>query len=267
MGAPITLQPIVRRGCVALRRLAQLVDPRRSLRPTRSSRWPSILRHRALAGLQRWRRRRAQGLAVVTAFLANPAFADSAGKPPAKIPPQEAPIAFAMNGDYLANLNPNSISLEPISSKFTIFLRPALGKRRRCMVEGVDRTWREMPCAANFAVRYLSADGDLLSDQLFPMIGESRGWNGSLERPVFVHRQEVLTAPPQTRSAWIVISSAGPPETLGTILVKRVSITRLSSSGRSETILRVRSASIRAIRIRRARWALSRMEPTKAWPA
>ncbi len=88
-------------------------------------------------------------------------------------------------------------------------------------------------------IRYFDSHGDLISQQLIVDTGESPGWNGDLQNPVFVHRQtETFNAPPRSSSFWFVISSAGPPTTLGTIIVKGVVVTRLSANGSSDVVLR-----------------------------
>ena len=81
------------------------------------------------------------------------------------------------------------------------------------------------------AVRFLDASGDQFSLASFKATGESPGWGDSLAQSRFVHRRETVPVPQGAASFWIVISSAGPPATVGTYGVKGIAARRLSFDG------------------------------------
>ena len=89
-------------------------------------------------------------------------------------------------------------------------------------------------------VRFFDGNGE----QLEGLVGETPGWNGSLEKPVFTTRRITVTAPPGAHSFWLVISSAGPPETLGTLLVKGVTVARASGHGPPEVVITASGAGL-----------------------
>ena len=130
-----------------------------------------------------------------------------------------------MNGEYVPTFGLPTVSLAPSSNRFTIFMWPGVPGRRRYQVEGVDKTWLHGLCNATISLRFFDGDGAQVSQNSEKLCGETPGWNGSLDRPVFRSQRKTVIVPPHAHSFWLVISSAGPPETLGTILVKGVTIT------------------------------------------
>ncbi|RBP38143.1 phospho-acceptor domain-containing protein [Roseimicrobium gellanilyticum] len=147
-------------------------------------------------------------------------------------------IEIVMNGEALPTLGLPSVSLPPVSQRFTVYMTPERPRRRRYQLEGVDSKWKESLCGMSITLRFLNAAGQPLQQDSEAIIGETQGWNGSLQTPVFVKRKMTATAPPGTSSCWLVISSAGPPETLGTLLIKGLKISRTSTGGLPEVVLR-----------------------------
>ena len=91
-------------------------------------------------------------------------------------------------------------------------------------------------------VRFFDQAGDQVGQFSYTVKGESAGWKGDLERSTFTHRRETVTVPPKGASVWVVLSSAGPPETLGLYTIEGLSIARLTSGQAPEILSRWPSA-------------------------
>jgi signal transduction histidine kinase len=175
---------------------------------------------------------------ILASLLAARAVAAQAIEKPRSAAPDKETISVAMNGEYVPTFGRPRVSLEPISARFTVFMWPASPSRRLFRLEGVDDSWQSGLCKASSDIVFLDEHGEQVTQESEELFGESPGWNGSLEKPVFATKKKTLIAPPGARSFWFIISSAGPPETLGTILVKGVTITRMRQDGPSEVIMR-----------------------------
>jgi signal transduction histidine kinase len=165
-------------------------------------------------------------------------YAQSTGPKPADSPTDARTGVASVDGRSVRLTGVPTVSIPASSEELMIGLTSELGKRMRYRVEGLDQTWQEGPSWMIFGVRFFDSHDDQISQQSVELSGQSAGWNGDLQRPVFVHRQKVFEAPPHARKFWIVISSAGPPQSLGTLLIKGVVVSRLSADGASEIILR-----------------------------
>lgn len=75
-----------------------------------------------------------------------------------------------------------------------------------------------------FIIRFLKKDGDQISQEVFPAVGTSPGWKGSLEESVFTPRRETITVPEGANTFSVVISSAGPPTLVGVFAVSGITI-------------------------------------------
>lgn len=189
-----------------------------------------------------WRRsiRRMLGHAgtVIASFLTAHAI-DAQSIDQLRSPPlDKETISVAMNGQYVPTFGLPAVSLEPISTRFTVFMWPGSPRRRLFLLEGVDDAWQPGLCNATISLRFFDEHDEQLSQQSDGLLGESPGWNGSLEKPVFTTKKVTMIAPPRAHRFWLVISSAGPPETLGTILVKGVTITRTRRDGPPDVVMR-----------------------------
>lgn len=131
-----------------------------------------------------------------------------------------------------------SHSLPLSAARFTVSLNSEHGGRKRYRLDEVDKNWLEDLSDASFSLRFLDAKGDQINQHSFRIVGQTAGWNGDLQNPVFVHRKETVIAPARAGSFWVVISSAGPPGTVGTILVDDVVVSRVSAGAGIETLLR-----------------------------
>jgi len=109
-------------------------------------------------------------------------------------------------------------------------------ERLRFKLEGVDDRWRDGEGEMFLAVRFLDASGDQIAQTSFKSSGESPAWNGKLAHPTTTRRRETLPVPANAASFWIIISSAGPPATLGLYAVERIEVARISDDGASEIV-------------------------------
>jgi len=79
--------------------------------------------------------------------------------------PDKETIAVSMNGDYVPTFGLPSVSLAPISSRFTVFMWPASPRRRQYRLEGVDKTWQSGLCNGTISLRFFNDNGEQLSQQ------------------------------------------------------------------------------------------------------
>ena len=96
--------------------------------------------------------------------------------------------------------------------------------RVRYKLANLDPKWRERMAEMFFIIRFLKKNGDQISQEVFPAVGTSPGWNGSLEKSVFTPRCETVTVPQGANSFSVVISSAGPPTLVGVFAVSGITI-------------------------------------------
>lgn len=108
--------------------------------------------------------------------------------------------------------------------------------RLRFKLEGFDDRWLDGQGEMFLAVRFLDAAGDQIEQVSFKSAGESPAWTGDLVRPTFTRRRETLAVPPNAASFWVVISSAGPPATLGLYAAANIEVSRVRPNGTSETV-------------------------------
>lgn len=113
--------------------------------------------------------------------------------------------------------------------------------RVRFKLDGYEEGWREPVAEMRVCVRFLDRTGDQVSETVFRVVGQSPGWTGHPETATFTHRQESIVVPPDARSFWVVLSSAGPPATLGVYAIKDLVI-RSQSSNESPAAISLREA-------------------------
>jgi signal transduction histidine kinase len=111
--------------------------------------------------------------------------------------------------------------------------------RLRYKLEGYDDAWHEGACEMFVAIRFFDESDDQVGQKLFQARGDSSGWNGDLKTSTLTHRRETLTVPPKATRLWVVISSAGPPSTVGIIVVDDLVVRRVSPrEGFPDTVIR-----------------------------
>ena len=102
--------------------------------------------------------------------------------------------------------------------------------RIRSRLDGYEDEWKVSNGQMFLDIRFFSASGDQVSHTLFPVGGESAGWNGSLKTSPLTHRRETVVVPPQASQVWVLISSAGPPATLGVYVVANLVVSKQLSN-------------------------------------
>jgi signal transduction histidine kinase len=98
--------------------------------------------------------------------------------------------------------------------------------RLRYMLEGYENTWHEASSEMSLNVRFYNDSGDQISQNIYRVNGESTGWTGSLKTSSLTHRREILVVPPLAKRLLVVISSAGPPDTVGIYVVANLVVSR-----------------------------------------
>jgi signal transduction histidine kinase len=111
--------------------------------------------------------------------------------------------------------------------------------RLRYKLEGFENTWHEYITDMALTVRFYNNSGDQISQNVYGVNGESTGWTGSLKSSSLTHRRETLVVPPQATRLLIVISSAGPPETVGIYVVANLVVSK--SSGNQGNVVLLQS--------------------------
>lgn len=111
--------------------------------------------------------------------------------------------------------------------------------RVRYILEGFEDTWHEARSEMSLNVRFYNGSGDQVSQTNYRVEGESTGWTGSLRTSSLTHRRETLVVPPQATRLLIVMSSAGPPDTVGIYVVANLVVSK--SSGKSGNVILLQS--------------------------
>ena len=109
--------------------------------------------------------------------------------------------------------------------------------RIRSKLEGYYNEWKSGNGQMFLDLRFFNASGDQGSHTMFPVGGESAGWNGSLKTSPLTHRRETVVVPPQASQVWIFISSAGPPATLGIYAVANLVLLKQMSNASPVVLL------------------------------
>jgi signal transduction histidine kinase len=153
-----------------------------------------------------------------------------------------AMLSVNVNGKALSVRGKETVSLgafpENISFGFgssVIGAEPPL--RFSHKLEGFESTWQEFASQMALTVRFYDNSGDQISQNVYGVSGESTGWTGSLKSSSLTHRRETLIVPPQATRLLIVISSAGPPDSVGIYLVANLVVTKSSGTKGSVVLL------------------------------
>jgi signal transduction histidine kinase len=148
------------------------------------------------------------------------------------------------NGKSLPIRGKESVSLGPFPENivFGFGVVTNAGKpplRLRYTLEGFDSSWHEASSEMALTVRFYDGLGDQISQNIYRVNGESTGWTGSLKSSSLTHRREILVVPPQATRLLIVISSAGPPDTVGIYVVANLVVSK--SSGNQGNVVLLQS--------------------------
>jgi signal transduction histidine kinase len=140
-----------------------------------------------------------------------------------------------VDGKTITANRTRSLKLGPFPTDITFYFGSPTnlvlpGTRIRYKLDGYDSNWHDGSCEMYFAVRFFSDQGDQISQSSFHVSGESAGWNGSLASSPLTHRRELVTVPPRASRLLVVISSAGPPATLGVYVVANLTVSKIGSN-------------------------------------
>jgi signal transduction histidine kinase len=136
------------------------------------------------------------------------------------------PMALRHGTEVNLGVLPNTIVFD-FGMKTNIKEKPL---RIRSRLDGLENEWKVSNGQMFLDVRFYNASGDQVSHTQFPIEGESAGWNGSLKTSPLTHRRETVVVPPQASEVWVLISSAGPPATLGIYVVANLEVSKQSSN-------------------------------------
>ena len=111
----------------------------------------------------------------------------------------------------------------------TIGFRPTTNAIRqpiriRFKLDGYDEGWRESVGEMRVCIRFLGGTGDQVGETVFQVVGQSAGWTGNPATALFTHRREDIVVPPRATRFWVVMSSAGPPATVGVYAITNLVI-------------------------------------------
>jgi len=109
--------------------------------------------------------------------------------------------------------------------------------RVRYKLEGYDNTWHEGGGEMFVMVRFYNESGDAIGAKSFSVNGDSAGWSGELKTSTFTHRRETVVVPNKASNFWIVMSSAGPPQTVGIYVMDHLVVSKLADSGATTLLL------------------------------
>lgn len=158
----------------------------------------------------------------------------------------EAPLAqtvieiqsVTVNGQAIAWKGKSRLRLSPKPRNISFTFGPASQSgrnpiRTRFKLEGYDNSWRESGGEMFLMLRFYNSAGDAISQKSFTVGGDSPGWTGELKGSPLTHRRETLDVPPNATQVWAILSSAGPPATVGIYVVDNLVISKLGPEGGS----------------------------------
>jgi signal transduction histidine kinase len=105
--------------------------------------------------------------------------------------------------------------------------------RIRYKLDNFDDDWREVQGDMGISVRYIDSKLDQVSERFFRVVGQTARWTGALETSAFVHRHETAVVPPGAKAFWIVMTSAGPPNSVGIYAITNFVVTRAPTDGQA----------------------------------
>ncbi len=141
--------------------------------------------------------------------------------------------SVTVNGKPAPLRGDGSVNLGSFPENISFNFRPGTNSTRppirlRYKLEGFDNEWHEGGGEMALNIRFYTESGDQISQNIFNVRGDSAGWTGSMENSPLSHRRETLVVPPQASRVWVVISSAGPPSSVGIYVVANLLVSKSS---------------------------------------
>ncbi len=143
--------------------------------------------------------------------------------------------SVSVNGKSLLFRGKESVNLGPFPENIIFVFGPGtnagkLPLRLSYILGGYETVWHEGNAEMDLTVRFYNNSGDQISQHIYPVHGESTGWTGSLKSSSLTHRRETLVVPPQATRLLVVISSAGPPDSVGIYVVANLVVSKASGN-------------------------------------
>jgi signal transduction histidine kinase len=175
---------------------------------------------------------------LVLAFLA----LETRAQPTPGVPADSLEIrSVTVNGRTVAWRKNEVVSFGASPENISIAFAPRTNAvhpiRIRYKLEGHDSGWRDPSGDMYLTVRFYNAAGDQIALNNFRVAGESPGWRGSLVTSPLTHRRETVIAPPNASRLLVVISSAGPPSTVGVYAVANLTVSKVSTGAPPRVLL------------------------------
>lgn len=135
-----------------------------------------------------------------------------------------------LNGHPISMSASRKVDLGPSPRNLVLYMAAVRSNqppplRWRARLNGFENTWHQGGGFMYLQVRFFNTVGDVVDQTNLSVSGESPGWTGSIKTSALTHRRETITVPPNATKAQVVISSAGPPATVGIYLVADLVIT------------------------------------------
>ena len=112
---------------------------------------------------------------------------------------------------------------------------PNPAQRFSFKLEGCDSDWREYVTGRDSVMRvgviFYDRSGNWLAPRDFGVAGNSPGWTGTPEESPLRRRSEVFPVPSGATTMSVVISSAGPPQEIGTLAVGALTLSKMADKG------------------------------------
>ncbi|MEI6715477.1 MAG: ATP-binding protein [Verrucomicrobiota bacterium] len=162
-------------------------------------------------------------LVALAIFPSNLALASS-GK--TESAPFDFQIELTVNGQAVSITEEGPLKVPSSHSKIELAIDPSTnlrnyeGARIQYRLREIDTVWQEKPGWMAVGIQFKSINRDEIQRQSATVRGKSSGWNGSPEKSTFTSNQLRVSIPSGAAFASIFITSAGPPHSVGTFIVK-----------------------------------------------
>jgi signal transduction histidine kinase len=150
--------------------------------------------------------------------------------------------AVAVQGEPLSWRSGKELSLGASPGNILFSFGPATNAspppmRLRYKLDGYDPDWHDGDANMFLMIRFYDKTGEQVGQQFFNVKGQSAGWNGTPKNSRLTHREESLAAPPGSAKFQMTISSGGPPQTVGILVVENLTVSKLSMTNSAPTVL------------------------------
>lgn len=139
--------------------------------------------------------------------------------------------AITVSGKRIDSPFAKEVNLGAFPGETLFYFRPVENPehpplRMRCQLDGHEQVWHEGGGEMYLIVRFYNEAGDSIDQIKYTVRGTSPGWTGSLQTSPLAHRRETIIVPTNSARVMVVISSAGPPATIGVYVVQGLTISK-----------------------------------------